>query len=190
MWDIYIKRWMRFAFWWVPGIGSTSQPHQDPDSPDNPPGPTERASPKPESPDSKTDPLSDRKTTVAADQASAPDQATAPASDSAPTKAPDDRDTGEKPEKPASAQTSSGTDEAATSDGDDLTAIKGVGPAVQKALEDAGVRSFKDLAKAEPEVLLEKVKSAQPTVSKARVESWIKGAQEQLPPSKKGGAGR
>ena len=60
---------------------------------------------------------------------------------------------------------------------DDLTAIKGIGPAVQDKLRSLGIATFKDLATADPEDLAERLKSFQP-VSKARVHGWAEAARE------------
>jgi predicted flap endonuclease-1-like 5' DNA nuclease len=60
---------------------------------------------------------------------------------------------------------------------DDLTVIKGIGPAVQEKLRSLGITTFRDLATANPDDLAKHLKGSQP-VSKARVHSWIKAARE------------
>jgi predicted flap endonuclease-1-like 5' DNA nuclease len=60
---------------------------------------------------------------------------------------------------------------------DDLTVIKGIGPAVQGKLRSLGITTFRDLATANPDDLAEQLKGSQP-VSKARVHGWIKAARE------------
>ena len=60
---------------------------------------------------------------------------------------------------------------------DDLTVIKGIGPAVQEKLRSLGITTFRDLATANPDDLAEHLKGSQP-VSKARVHSWIEAARE------------
>jgi predicted flap endonuclease-1-like 5' DNA nuclease len=60
---------------------------------------------------------------------------------------------------------------------DDLTVIKGIGPAVQDKLRSLGITTFKDLATADPDDLAEQLKSFQP-VSKARVHGWTEAARE------------
>jgi predicted flap endonuclease-1-like 5' DNA nuclease len=60
---------------------------------------------------------------------------------------------------------------------DDLTVIKGIGPAVQEKLRSLGITTFRDLATANPGDLAEHLKGSQP-VSKARVHSWIKAARD------------
>ena len=60
---------------------------------------------------------------------------------------------------------------------DDLTVIKGIGPAVQGKLRSLGITTFRSLATANPDDLAEQLKGSQP-VSKARVDSWIEAARE------------
>jgi predicted flap endonuclease-1-like 5' DNA nuclease len=60
---------------------------------------------------------------------------------------------------------------------DDLTVIKGIGPAVQRKLRSLGIATFRDLATADADDLAEHLKGSQP-VSKARVHGWIKVARE------------
>jgi predicted flap endonuclease-1-like 5' DNA nuclease len=60
---------------------------------------------------------------------------------------------------------------------DDLTVIKGIGPAVPEKLRSLGIATFKDLATADPDDLLDQLKASLP-VSKARVRGWIKAARE------------
>lgn len=60
---------------------------------------------------------------------------------------------------------------------DDLTAIKGVGPATVTKLRDAGITSFADLAASDPDELARRLGASQP-ISAKRVKSWIEAAQE------------
>lgn len=60
---------------------------------------------------------------------------------------------------------------------DDLTVIKGIGPAVQDKLRSLGITTFKDLATADEDDLAEQIKRFQP-VSKARVHGWTEAARE------------
>jgi predicted flap endonuclease-1-like 5' DNA nuclease len=60
---------------------------------------------------------------------------------------------------------------------DDLTVIKGIGPAVQKKLHALGIRTFDDLAAADPAKLAEQLKGRQP-VSPAAVRGWTKAANQ------------
>ncbi|MEM7022782.1 MAG: helix-hairpin-helix domain-containing protein [Pseudomonadota bacterium] len=58
---------------------------------------------------------------------------------------------------------------------DDLTAIKGIGPAVQSKLRALGIQTYDDLAKADPDRLIDQLKGSQP-ISPARVRGWTEAA--------------
>lgn len=60
---------------------------------------------------------------------------------------------------------------------DDLTVIKGIGPAVQQKLQALGIRTFNDLAAADPETLAEQLKGRQP-ISQALVRGWTEAADQ------------
>jgi predicted flap endonuclease-1-like 5' DNA nuclease len=60
---------------------------------------------------------------------------------------------------------------------DDLTAIKGIGLAVEEKLRSLGITTFRDLASADPDDLVDQLKASLP-VSKARVRGWIEAARE------------
>jgi predicted flap endonuclease-1-like 5' DNA nuclease len=85
-------------------------------------------------------------------------QAPAPAADS--------------PPKPAAAARAAGDRVA-----DDLTLIKGIGPVVQQKLHALGIRTFDDLAAADPETLTERLKGRQP-ISQALVRGWTEAADQ------------
>lgn len=86
--------------------------------------------------------------------------------------------------KPADASAPSATDAPAVAaaapssapqgGSDDLTAIKGIGPAIARKLEAAGVRSFADLAAADPNDLARKIASR--PVTAERVRTWVSEA--------------
>jgi predicted flap endonuclease-1-like 5' DNA nuclease len=61
---------------------------------------------------------------------------------------------------------------------DDLTVIKGIGPVVQQKLQALGIRTFDDLAAADPETLAEQLKGRQP-ISRGQVRSWTRAADQQ-----------
>ena len=60
---------------------------------------------------------------------------------------------------------------------DDLTVIKGIGPAVQKKLQGLDILTFGDLAAADPDALTEKLKASQP-ISVNRVQTWTEAARD------------
>jgi predicted flap endonuclease-1-like 5' DNA nuclease len=60
---------------------------------------------------------------------------------------------------------------------DDLTVLKGIGPAVRQKLRSLGIASFGDLATADPDDLFDQLKASLP-ISRARVRGWIEAARE------------
>jgi predicted flap endonuclease-1-like 5' DNA nuclease len=60
---------------------------------------------------------------------------------------------------------------------DDLTVIKGIGPALQQKLRALGIATFSDLARADPKALTERLKGAQP-IPEARVRGWTEAARQ------------
>jgi predicted flap endonuclease-1-like 5' DNA nuclease len=61
---------------------------------------------------------------------------------------------------------------------DDLTVIRGFGPAIARKLDALGIRSFSDLAEADPEDLAAKLASRPVTVS--RVQEWVTEAKKRV----------
>ena len=60
---------------------------------------------------------------------------------------------------------------------DDLTVIKGIGPAIQNKLRALGITTFADLAAADPDAILRQLKGSQP-LTKGRVRAWTEAARE------------
>ena len=86
-----------------------------------------------------------------------------------------------QPAEPAAAKAPEPTpDRPAASDRtpDDLTVIKGIGPVVQQKLQALGIRTFDDLAAADPETLAEQLKGRQP-ISQTLVRGWTEAADQQ-----------
>ena len=81
---------------------------------------------------------------------------------------------------PESATEPAASERPATSDRapDDLTVIKGIGPVVQQKLQALGIRTFDDLAAADPEALAEQLKGRQP-ISQTLVRGWTEAADQQ-----------
>ena len=65
---------------------------------------------------------------------------------------------------------------AAATGGADLTGIKGIGPAMQRRLADAGINNRAELAAADADALAERLKAGKAVVSRAQVAAWIKAA--------------
>jgi predicted flap endonuclease-1-like 5' DNA nuclease len=62
---------------------------------------------------------------------------------------------------------------------DDLTVIKGIGPVVQQKLRALGIRTFDDLAAADPATLAGQLKGRQP-ISPALVRGWTEAAERRV----------
>ena len=62
---------------------------------------------------------------------------------------------------------------------DDLTEIKGIGPAMQNKLRALGITTFADLAAAEPDQLMAQLKGSQP-LSRGRVRHWTETARQRV----------
>jgi predicted flap endonuclease-1-like 5' DNA nuclease len=61
---------------------------------------------------------------------------------------------------------------------DDLTVIRGIGPAIARKLDALGIRSFSDLAEADPEDLAAKLASRPVTAS--RIQEWVTEAKKRI----------
>jgi large subunit ribosomal protein L21 len=59
---------------------------------------------------------------------------------------------------------------------DDLTAIRGIGPAMHKRLGAMGIHTMADLAAANADDLTERLKADKAVVSHAQVAAWIEAA--------------
>ena len=104
--------------------------------------------------DAKTNPAPGSRAAVAESDAEATDV------DAAATWQPPEPDAETTPETPS----------------DDLTAIKGIGPGIVRKLDALGVKTFADLAKADPDDLA--IKLALRPVTPARVREWIAEARK------------
>ena len=62
---------------------------------------------------------------------------------------------------------------------DDLTEIKGIGPAMQNKLRALGITTFADLAAADPDQLMAQLKGSQP-LSRGRVRHWTETARQRV----------
>jgi len=155
MWEQTFKRWIDLVFWWLPKTDAPQQPAPQRSQPDATRATQEPA--HPEAPVAGATPQqpSHAKEAAAASARKEAPQAKAPAREA-------------EPKQRAAAETA-----------DDLTVIKGIGPAVQKKLQALGIRTFRDLAAADPESLVEQLKGRQP-ISQGQVRSWTKAADQQV----------
>jgi large subunit ribosomal protein L21 len=76
----------------------------------------------------------------------------------------------------ASRQPASSEAPASSAAADDLTAIKGIGPAIARKLDALGVRTFAELAAADPDDLAARLDSR--TVTADRVRTWASEAKK------------
>ena len=152
------KRWMDMLFWWLPRDSGQSGRQQ-------PGGQKQPAQPEP--------------------TARAPQSETSATSHSTPSSATADQASGQAaaPQQPASSpQESTTTAATPSSDGDavdDLTTIKGVGPAMAARLQDLGIRTFEDLAAADSKAVTRKLRDQSVVISEKKVEGWVQTARKQ-----------
>jgi predicted flap endonuclease-1-like 5' DNA nuclease len=170
MWDVFIRRWLELVFWWLPkNRGAPSREAKN--------APPQRAPTlKPAEPSARPAPASQAKRDApsahgasarpAAGRAAAPPATNggAPRPPQAGVRAP--KPTVTQPEKAVTPPIP-----------DDLTVIKGIGPAVQNKLRALGITTFADLAAADPDRLLAEFKGSQPLTA-ARVRGWTEAARE------------
>ncbi|MCK8516906.1 DUF4332 domain-containing protein [Methylonatrum kenyense] len=86
-----------------------------------------------------------------------------------------------KPRSPEPAVTTEEVAEEVAADGDDLTAIKGVGPAMAEKLRHMGITTFSDLAAVDPEALTADLKRQRVVISVDRVKGWKQEAGARQP---------
>jgi predicted flap endonuclease-1-like 5' DNA nuclease len=156
MWEQTFKRWIDLVFWWLPKPEATQQPAP----------PAAARAPKQTAPQVRA-PAAGGSPAKGAPQAK---EVTAPR----PAK---QTPQGQAPAARAVPEQATSAPAAASSAPDDLTVIKGIGPVVQEKLHALGIRTFDDLAAADPETLVEQLKGRQP-ISQGLVRSWTKAADQ------------
>jgi predicted flap endonuclease-1-like 5' DNA nuclease len=162
MWDVFFKRWFELVFWWLPK--NQKAPARKAES--TPPQRTKAA--RPAAPSARAA----SQTPAKRDIPGAARAGGRPAANGGAPRAPEP--SVRPPAKPAVAQ----ADKAVTPPiPDDLTVIKGIGPAVQNKLRALGITTFADLAAANPDKLMEQLKGSQP-LSRGRVHHWTQAARE------------
>ena len=151
MWDVLLRRWLDMLLWWVPRKQET------------PPGAGQaRRERTPESASRSAEP-------GARAARSQPAQRQAQAKSGAPRPAEPRARLSPKPAvKPVAAPVP-----------DDLTEIKGIGPAMQNKLRALGITTFADLAAADPDQLMARLKGSQP-LSLGRVRHWTEAARQRV----------
>jgi predicted flap endonuclease-1-like 5' DNA nuclease len=171
MWDVMLRRWMDLLFWWVPRKEETPSRAEQalreraPEPAARPAEPSARPAPQPAQRSPQAEGGGPRVTEPSARPAPKP----APAQP-----APAAKPGAPKAAKPAAAQPEKTV---APPVPDDLTVIKGIGPAVQNKLRALGITTFADLAAADPDELMKQLKGAQP-LSRGRVRHWTEAARQ------------
>jgi predicted flap endonuclease-1-like 5' DNA nuclease len=154
MWDAFLRRWLDLLFWWAPRKDGSAPGARRPQA-GGAPEPAPRAA--------------QREARAAPSQgAQRPEQPKAAAARGAeaPARQPGPKPAAAQPEKTVAAPVP-----------DDLTEIKGIGPAMQNRLRALGITTFADLAAADPDQLMKQLKGGQP-LSLGRVRHWTEAARE------------
>jgi predicted flap endonuclease-1-like 5' DNA nuclease len=176
MWDVMLRRWLDLLFWWVPRKRETPRrAEQAPrerarESAARPAEPSAGPAPKQQPAQRQGD---GPRAEAGARAAPKPGPAqAAPAAKSGASRAaepsarPAAKPSPGQPEKPVAPPVP-----------DDLTVIKGIGPAVQNKLRGLGITTFADLAAADPDAILRGLKGSQP-LTKGKVQAWTEAARE------------
>jgi predicted flap endonuclease-1-like 5' DNA nuclease len=153
MWDVFVRRWFDMLFWWVPRKDGTRPGSGQPPRERAPEGAPRSAAPEPGAAPARP---AERQGEAKDGVARSAETRARPAPKSAPA----------QPRKPV-----------ATRVPDDLTEIKGIGPAMQNRLRALGITTFADLAAADPDQLMKQLKGAQP-LSLGRVRHWTEAARQ------------
>jgi predicted flap endonuclease-1-like 5' DNA nuclease len=141
MWSDITKRWVDLFFWWVPKAG------------------------KPAESEKQASAGAERPAEQPARKVAEP-PATARQAEARTAEPPK-----QEPPKSESRKADPPKAEARKAEPDDLTTIKGIGPATQDKLRGLGIATFKDLAAANPEELVQQLKGGQP-ISEAQIRGW------------------
>ena len=204
MWDVMLRRWLDLLFWWAPKKDRTPRGAEQEARKRGPETASKGAQPSARPGSARPDQRPVRAAghaagTPAARPASGPAAVRATQSvrnGSGPTGAgvrgtarpsptPPASPTPRAAEAGANAAPEPGTaqaEKAVTAPvPDDLTVIKGIGPALQNRLRALGITTFADLAAANPDKLMAQLKGGQP-LSRARVQHWTEAARARARP--------
>jgi predicted flap endonuclease-1-like 5' DNA nuclease len=154
MWDVFLRRWLDMLLWWVPRKKETP-PGAGQARRERAPEPASRSA-EPGARAARSQPA--QRQAQAKSGAPRPAEPRARLSPKPPV----------KPEKPVAAPVP-----------DDLTEIKGIGPAMQNKLRALGITTFADLAAADPDQLMARLKGSQP-LSLGRVRHWTEAARQRV----------
>jgi predicted flap endonuclease-1-like 5' DNA nuclease len=153
MWDAFLRRWLDLLFWWAPRKGNQPPRAGQPQAGRAPGGAPRAAESAARAAPSQG---AQRQSRPKGGAPAAAEARARPAAKPAPA----------QPEKTV-----------ASSVPDDLTEIKGIGPAVQNKLRALGITTFADLAAADPDVILRGLKGSQP-LTKGKVQAWTEAARQ------------
>ena len=175
MWDVILRRWVDLLFWWMPRKegAPTREPEQAPSR--KPEEGEPRAAAAPEQPVQRPQQAEGGRP-KAAEPSARPAARPATAQPAPAAKASAAR-AAESSARPAAEPTAQPEKTVAPPVPDDLTEIKGIGPAMQNKLRALGITTFADLAAADPDQLMAQLKGAQP-LSRGRVRHWTEAARQ------------
>jgi predicted flap endonuclease-1-like 5' DNA nuclease len=177
MWSDLFKRWVDMMTWWMPNSDTSDQQAGSDKGQGSgkqaPSGSSPGASGASAKASSASGSSSSAGSTASAKQSSASSSQSGSAT----------KTSGSSGGSSSQGKQSQGASQAAdatsaSGSGDDLTAIKGIGPSIQSRLNATGIRSFSDLAGADAEKLTTQLKE-QMVISQKRVQQWIDEAGSQ-----------
>ncbi len=162
------KRWMDMLFWWLPRDGEKSKGQQPPHEKQQDGTAASRKSDAPSQPSPAAKPAAPEQPTSSAASSTTADTESVTKSSKQSAQAPE--------------TTTTPPPKAPSNDGDavdDLTTIKGVGPAMAARLQDMGIRTFEDLAAADVKTITRKLREQSVVISEKKVEGWVQAARQQ-----------
>jgi predicted flap endonuclease-1-like 5' DNA nuclease len=176
MWDAILRRWLDLLFWWAPRQEKTP-PTAEPPPRERAPEPAARRAEPSARPAAQRPAQAERGSHRAAEPGARPAREPAPAQPARAAEA--DGPRAARPSAPSAARPTAAQPEKTVAPPvpDDLTVIKGIGPAVQNKLRGLGITTFADLAAADPDAILRGLKGSQP-LTKGRVQAWTEAARE------------
>jgi predicted flap endonuclease-1-like 5' DNA nuclease len=176
MWDVMLRRWLDLLFWWVPRKEGTPRRAEQPararapEAAARPAESRDRTGPKQAAQQSAQTggggPRAAESGTRPAPRPGRAAEASAPRAAEASARPAATKPAAVQPEKTVAPPVP-----------DDLTVIKGIGPAVQNKLRALGISTFADLAAADPDELMKQLKGSQP-LSRGRVRHWTEAARQ------------
>jgi len=157
----FLKQWFDLFFWWLP---RTDQRKEDSGAAQT----AERERAPEEARPARAEAEEAPRESAPAQREAAPET---------PAAAPSPRPEPEAPApRPESARPAPAAEAATEAEADDLTVIKGIGPAIQQKLNALGITTFADLAEADPDGVSERLDMRM--ASPNRVREWVAAARK------------